>query len=134
MPGIMCDHNIEGHFRALIAIWEREPWQEIWSELEVAVESFASLGISPDISDVELWRTCQANDVVLLTANRSDGDPDSLEATISRYNTETSLPVFTLDNPLRFAQDRTFAEKVAERLLGYLLDLDNYRGAGRIYV
>jgi hypothetical protein len=28
MRGIMADHNIEGHFRALIGIWEHQPWRE----------------------------------------------------------------------------------------------------------
>ncbi len=134
MRGILADHNIEGHFRALIAIWEAEPWRELWKELNIAVESFGSLGILPDASDTELWQACQSRHVVLLTANRNDDGPDSLEATIRRYNIETSLPVFTLANPVRFAQDRDYAREVAERLLDYLLDIDNFCGAGRIYV
>jgi len=103
MRGILADHNIEGHFRALIAIWETAPWREVWTELHIAVESFGSLGILPDASDTELWQACQSRRVVLLTANRNDDGPDSLEATIRRYNMETSLPVFTLANPVRFA-------------------------------
>jgi hypothetical protein len=134
MRGILSDHNIEGHFCALIAIWEAEPWREVWKELDVAVESFRSLGILPDVSDAELWRVCQAHEVVLFTANRNDDGPDSLEATISRYNRETSLPVLTLANPLRFSLDRKYAAEVAERVLEYLLDMKNYRGTGRIYV
>jgi hypothetical protein len=93
-----------------------------------------SLGISPDIGDAELWRTCQAKDIVLLTANRNNGDPDSLEEVIRCYNTRTSLPVLTMANPSRFSQDRAFAEQVAEQILACLMDLDNYRGAGRIFV
>jgi hypothetical protein len=132
--GILADHNIEGHFRALIAIWESEPWREVWAALGFSVESFGSLGIPLDASDAQLWHTCQARGAVLLTANRNDDAPDSLEATIRRFNSETSLPVFTLANPVRFAQDRSYALEVAERLLEYLLDLDDHVGAGRIYV
>jgi hypothetical protein len=130
----MADHNIEGHFRALVLILEQEPWKGIWEELDVAVRSFESLGISPDIGDAELWQLCQANDIVLITANRNNGAPESLEEVIRRHNTPTSLPVLTLANPLRFAQERAYAEEVAEQVLTYLVDLDNYRGAGRIFV
>lgn len=134
MRGILSDHNIEGHFRALIAIWETEPWREIWKELDVAVESFGSLEILPDVSDAELWHACQQHRVVLVTANRNDDGPDSLEATISRYSQKTSLPVLTLANPRRFAQDREYAIEVAETVLEYLLEIERYRGTGRIYV
>jgi hypothetical protein len=134
MLGILSDHNIEGHFRALVAIWEAEPWRDIWKELGLTVESFSSIGLSSDVSDSTLWFACQAREIVLITANRNDDGPDSLEATISRYNQESSWPVLTLANPLRFSQDRQYAEEVAERALDYLLEIDNYRGAGRIFV
>ena len=134
MPGIMADHNIEGHFRLLVAIWEREVWREIWLELGFSVESFASLRLAPSISDAELWRACQRHNVVLLTANRNADEPDSLEATIREHNQERNLPVLTLANPTRLLQDRTYTEEVAERILEYLLDLENYRGTGRLFV
>jgi hypothetical protein len=31
-------------------------------------------------------------------------------------------------------KDRLYAEKVAERLLDYLMRIDDFRGAGRLYV
>jgi hypothetical protein len=134
MLGIISDHDIEGYFRALISIWEKEPWREIWKELGVTVESFASLGISPHINDADLWHACQARELVLFTANRNDEGPDSLEATIRRYNQETCLPVITIADLRRFARDRGHAAEVAERALGYLLEMENYRGTGRIFV
>ena len=35
MPGIMADHNIEGHFRVLVRILQTDPWHQIWSDLGV---------------------------------------------------------------------------------------------------
>jgi hypothetical protein len=134
MRGILSDHNIEGHFRALVAIWEAEPWSDLWEQLDLTVESFASLGISPHIGDAELWHFCQAHELVLFTANRNADRPDSLEATINRYNQVTSLPVITIANADRFDRDREYAAEVAERALGYLLEIENHRGTGRIYV
>jgi hypothetical protein len=134
MLGIMSDHNIEGHFRALVAIWKTDVWNDVWTQLHLAVESFASLEIPTNVSDAELWHVCQARELVLFTANRNDDGPDSLQATISRYNGETNLPVITIANPDQFNADRQYAAEVAERALEYLLEIENYRGTGRLYV
>jgi hypothetical protein len=130
----MADHNIEGHFRALVGIWEQDPWREFWEDVHLTVESFHNLSIPTYVSDIDLWLACQTRDIILLTANRNDEGVDSLEAAISRHNTPTSLPVFTLANPARFSHDRDYAVKVAAQLLEYLVDIDRYRGVGRIYV
>jgi hypothetical protein len=52
-----------------------------------------------------------------------------LEAVIRAENQPDCLPVVTIANP-----DRLYAETVAVRLLDYLILIENYRGAGRIYV
>lgn len=134
MRGIVSDHNIEGHFRALVDIWENAPWGEIWTALGIAVESFKSLGISAQITDADLWQVCQVRELVLFTANRNKDRPDSLEETIARFGQLTSLPVITTANPDRFDRDREYASEVAERALQYLLEIENYRGTGRLFV
>ena len=35
MRGILSDHDIEGHFRALVTIWETEPWYDLWEPIMV---------------------------------------------------------------------------------------------------
>jgi hypothetical protein len=57
-----------------------------------------------------------------------------LEATIRNENRPDSLPVITIADTDRVLQDRLYAEMVAERLLENLIALDDFRGAGRIYV
>jgi hypothetical protein len=42
--------------------------------------------------------------------------------------------VITIADPRRVFSDRLFAEQVAERLLETLIAIDDFRGAGRIYV
>jgi hypothetical protein len=78
--------------------------------------------------------TCQAEELILITANRNNDGPDSLEATIQAHGTPQSLPIFTLADPNRVLSERTYAEAVADRLLEYLYDIDNLRGAGRLYL
>ena len=58
----------------------------------------------------------------------------SLEMTLRQQVTKSSLPVFTLADPERVLNDRSYAEVVAEILLERLLDIDHYRGVGRIYL
>ena len=45
-----------------------------------------------------------------------------------------SLPVFTLANPERVLHDKASVELIAETLLERWLDIDLYRGVGRIYL
>ena len=49
-------------------------------------------------------------------------------------NQPDSLPVVTLADPRRITRDRLYAQTVAERLLDYLMRIDEVRGTGRIYV
>ncbi len=70
----------------------------------------------------------------MITGNRNDDGPTSLEATIRNENQPDSLPVITIGDADRVLRDRIYAEKVAERLLDYLMRIDEVRGTGRIYV
>jgi hypothetical protein len=38
-----------------------------------------------------------------------------------------------LANPRRVLRERAYAEKTAERVLDYLMRIDQFRGAGRLY-
>ncbi|HBL13264.1 MAG TPA: ACP S-malonyltransferase, partial [Cyanobacteria bacterium UBA11162] len=52
---------------------------------------------------------------------------------IREENTSTSLPVLTIGTLDRFS-DRKYREQCAVRLVDILLDLENYRGVGRIFI
>jgi hypothetical protein len=78
----------------------------------------SDLGLQPDASDRDVWEACQREQVILLTANRNDNGPDSLEATIQQHNTPASLPVFTLANDQRVLRDRLYAAAVWQRFAG----------------
>jgi hypothetical protein len=134
MRGILSDHNIEGHLNALIAFWESGPLREFWDDLDLSVETFESLGIPTDIADSTLWQICQNREIILFTANRNNDGPDSLEATIRQQGLVTSLPVLTLANVFRFANDRAYAAEVAKRAIERLMDIEDLRGSGRIYI
>jgi hypothetical protein len=130
----MADNDVQGQFQALLVLLESEAWSSIWEGLKISVVTFETLALPRSASDVEVWRACQDHDVVLFTGNRNDEGPNSLETAIRTLNQDSSLPVLTLGNPKRFLHDRLYVEKVMIQLLNYLSDLDQYRGAGRLYV
>jgi hypothetical protein len=100
----------------------------------VSVYTFADVGLAAGASDTMVWQLCQNEEYVLLTANRNEAGADSLEATIRTSNTRQSLPVFTLANAAQVRTNKAYADRVAVRLLEFFLDIEQYRGVGRLYV
>jgi len=134
MKGILPDNDIHGYVSFLVRIWQSNAWREVWDSLALNVYTFDDLGLSLEATDSEIWHACQAAAAVLVTANRNDDGAESLAATIRAHGLATSLPVITLANVKRMHKDRAYAKGVAERALERLLDIENYRGVGRIYL
>lgn len=134
MPAIMADHDIEGHLQVLLRVLTSTDWRELWEELDVNIASFESLSIPYTTPDLELWWICQAHQIVLITGNRNAAGPNSLEGAIQRFNDSSSLPVLTIGDPRRILSSCDYAQRVATRLLEYLVDLENIRGTGRLYL
>ena len=134
MPAIMADHDVEGQMQVLLRLLTSSEWEALWTDLSVHVESFASLGIPTNTPDVALWRLCQTQEILLITGNRNKAGPEALEAVIERENMSTNLPVLTIAAPPRVFSSRAYAERVVTRLLEMLLDLEQYRGTGRLYL
>jgi hypothetical protein len=134
MKGILADINVEKQRRGILAIWSSPSWCDLWNDLGLSVQSFPALGLPYHSSDAVVWRTCQREELVLITGNRNKRGADSLEAVIQGENQPDSLPVVTIADQDRVLRDRVYAEKVAESLLDYLLRIDEVRGAGRLYV
>jgi hypothetical protein len=130
----MGDNDIQGQFDELMQILLSPPWREIWDSLGLSVETFETMGLAREAPDVVVWQTCQSRQVLLVTGNRNNEGPDSLEAAIRHFNEASSLPVVTLANSRKFAKGRSYAERVVVRLLEYLLDIDDHRGTGRLWV
>jgi hypothetical protein len=107
---------------------------ELWAELGLGVITFASLGLPGTTPDDELWRLCQREQIILVTANRNHDGPHSLEAVIRAENRPDSLPVFAIGEADRVIESRDYAVRTAERLLDYLVRIDDLRGTGRLFL
>jgi hypothetical protein len=134
VKGILADANIGGPIEALVHQMQSSTWIEVWTALGLEFKRFEDLGLSPDSSDLLIWQTCQAEQLILITDNRNKKSADSLEATIQQYNQPDSLPVLTISSMAAFGNNRTYAEKVLEHLYDYLLRIDELRGTGRLYL
>jgi hypothetical protein len=134
VKGILADANITGHVEHLAQLMQTESWAAFWQDLNLVLRRFADVGLSADSADLDIWQCCQAQELLLITDNRNDDSPDSLEAVIRKHNTAQSLPVFTVADVDKLRTSRAYAERVVVRLYEYLLDIDNLRGVGRLYV
>lgn len=134
IQGLLPDNDIEGQFAILLSHLTSDLWKDTWLRLDVTVFTFESLGLSRDATDREVWQMCQEQNILLVTGNRNDDGPHSLHSTIQDLNNSKCLPVFTLANPERIRQTPSYAEEVAVVMLEYLMDFEEIRGAGRIWL
>lgn len=134
MKGILADVHVSGPVENLVRAMQSEPWAEFWKHLGLALFHFDDVGLTPTSTDLEIWQRCQAEQLVLITNNRNEDSPDSLEATIRQHNTPGSLPVFTIGNLDQFRLSRAYATRVLERLYEYLLEIESVRGTGRLFL
>ena len=134
MIQLLADVNVEGHMARLVSLMQSDFWREVWDDLDIRVRTFRDVGLSPDDTDSHVWLICQQQPCYLVTNNRNDDGPDSLEATIRACNTASSLPVFTLSDAERIFQSKDYADRVIESLFDKLLQIDDLRGTGRLYL
>lgn len=107
---------------------------EGWLEMvPLRLVTFADVGLAFDSSDREVWRFAQAQEMLLLTDNRSMQGTDSLEQTLREENTPTSFPILTIGSLDRL-DERRYREQCVIRLVEIVLDLEYYLGASRLYL
>ena len=131
---LLADVNIEGHVARLTGLMRSQYWRELWDDLDIRPRTFANVGLSTDDTDETVWLACQQQGLHLVTNNRNDNGPDSLEATIRTRNTENSLPVFTISDAEQVFRSKGYADRVVETLFDYLLRIDTLRGTGRLFL
>ena len=134
LKGVLADANIVGHVDRVMAVVRAAGWIALWDELAISYANFQDVGLDADASDEAIWQLCQREQYVLVTSNRNEDDPDSLESTIRSQNTAESLPVLTIADPERLRYSREYLQRVADSLLAALIDIDSLRGTGRLYL
>ncbi|MSQ95537.1 MAG: ACP S-malonyltransferase [Gemmataceae bacterium] len=134
MPTILLDENIDGYAEYLSRFMFAAERTDISSLVGVSIATFDQVGLAKGGPDEQVWDFCQQHGFFLLTDNRNDDRPDSLESMIRTRTVPTSHPVFTISDINRFRSEREYIELLAAKLLEYLFDAENIRGAGRLYL
>ena len=127
----LIDHNLEGHALIVLGNIANQGWLEL---LPIRFVTFKEMDLSIDSSDRTVWRVAQANQMILMTANRSMKGEDSLEQVLREENTPNSLPVITIGSLDRLLDERDYRNRCVDRLLEILLDIENYMGVGRLFI
>ncbi len=81
-----------------------------------------------------VWRFAQANQMILLTANRSMKGKNSLEQVMREENTSISLPIVTIGDADRVLTDPDYRNRCIDRLIEIVFDIDDYRGSRRLFI
>ena len=91
------------------------------------------MALAIDSNDRLVWQLAQANQMILLTANRSMKGEDSLERVMREENTPESFPVVTIANIDRLTESE-YRERCVTRLVEITLYIENYLGTRRIFI
>lgn len=131
MIALLADHNLEGQARLLLGTLQTLGWVDLQ---DIHMLSFAEAGLSEDSSDRVVWQRSQELGALLLTDNRNNEGPDSLEQTLLEEATATSLPVLTVSSAERLRRNRSYRYACAERIAEIMVELERYMGIPRIYL
>jgi predicted nuclease of predicted toxin-antitoxin system len=126
----LVDYNLTGDALLLEETLNTEGWLDLFL---ICFFTFKDVGLPMDSNDRVVWDFAQANQMILITANRNMKGDDSLEQTMRERNTSTSLPIITVGNPDRM-DEGIYRQRCASRLIDILIDLENYLGAGRLFI
>ena len=127
---ILVDHNLKGHSALLFVTLKEDGWAEL---LDLSFVYFPETPLDESSDDTAIWRYAQTQHLLLLTDNRNRRGDDSLQATIERENHPQALPVLTVSSKERLS-DPEYRSRVAEGIADVIIYLDNFRGAGRIFL
>lgn len=127
----LVDHNLEGHALLLYGNIASLGWLEL---LPIRFVTFEDISLSVTSDDKTVWRFAQANQMILLTANRSMKGKNSLEQVMREENTSMSLPIITIGDTDRVLCDSNYRNRCVDRLIEIVFDIDDYRGSRRLFI
>ena len=126
----LVDYNLDGYALIFLGILTKFGWLEF---ISIQFITFREAGLPMESSDHIVWRYPQENNMIILTANRNMKGDDSLEEVMRKENTAKSFPVVTIGNLDRL-DEFDYRERCVERLIEIILDIEQYMGAGRLFI
>ncbi|MCY7276816.1 MAG: DUF5615 family PIN-like protein [Phormidesmis sp. CAN_BIN44] len=126
----LVDYNLDGYAAVLLGILTKRGWLEFFS---IQFVTLREAGLLIDSSDRVVWGYAQTNQMMILTANRNMKGEDSLEQVMREENTPTSFPIITIGDLARLDESE-YRERCVDRLVEIVLELESYRGVGRLFI
>jgi hypothetical protein len=127
---VLSDHNIEGQASVLWELLKAGGWLD---GVSANFARFVDVGLAHETTDRAVWRFAQAHRMLLLTDNRKMKSKDSLQRTILEENHAGALPVVTIARKHRL-DEAAYRERCALRLVEIIIDVESYRGSGRLFI
>ncbi|MGV0026770.1 ACP S-malonyltransferase [Phormidesmis priestleyi] len=128
---VLVDHNLRGHSVVLAGSLAASGWLDL---ISICFVLFEEVGLALNSEDRAVWHCAQANEMILLTANRSMKGEDSLEQVMREENTPISLPVITIGNIDRLLAEPEYRDRCVNHLVDIIVDIQDYAGARRIFI
>jgi predicted nuclease of predicted toxin-antitoxin system len=126
----LVDYNLDGYAAVLLGILAKRGWLDFFS---IEFVTFREVGLSMNSSDRVVWNYAQANQMMILIANRNMKGEDSLEQVMREENTPNSFPVITISDLDRI-DEFDYRERCVDRIIEIVLELENYMGVGRLFI
>lgn len=126
----LVDYNLDGYAAVLLSILTKRGWLEFFS---IQFVIFREVELAMDSSDRVVWNYAQANQMMILTANRNMKGEDSLEQVMREENSSTSFPIITIGDLARLDESE-YRERCVDRLVEIVLEVENYMGVGRLFI
>lgn len=127
---VLVDYNLNRQAILLSGSLAVGGWLDI---VPIRLVTFEAVDLAADSDDRVVWRFAQTNGMLLLTANRNAKGEDSLEQVMREENMPTSFPILTISDPNR-VNEHDYRERCVERLVEIVIDIQDYMGAGRLYI
>lgn len=127
---ILLDHDLAGNGIFIEQGLKETGWDQL---IQFRFTRLRDYGFPDNLPDQEIWRFVQTQRLLLVTNNRNSENETSLQATLRRESTFTSLPVVTVSNKDDLIQTE-YRQRVAHSLASIVIDLENYLGTGRVFI
>ena len=127
---IFIDHDMEGFDVFLVAGLQETGWDQL---IRVEYKLLRDFGLPDNYPDQDIWRFVQQEEMLLVTSNRNSKGETSLQATMQRENSPEALPIVTVSDK-ELLRQADYRQRVAQSLARIIIDLDDYRGAGRLFI
>jgi len=126
---VLLDRDLDGEDKWFEAGMRETGWDR---HLTISFKRFRDFGLPDNTTDQDVWRFVQQQGFLLITNNRNRDGDTSLQATLERENRIDSLPVITVSDKdsLKLSNYR---QRVITTLVRIIIDLDYYRGGGRLF-